>query len=257
MSSKNFVASLEKGLKVLECFSENNFELTISEISSLTKLDSGTTFRLVNTLIQIGYLEKNNEKKYRLSFKVCDLGFNAIGRTEIRKIIRPLLRELVGEINEAASFGILDGTDVVYIDRVQAGLVRLGVDIKIGSRIPSYYTAIGLTILAYLPKDDAINILNSQNRLQINPNTKVSLEELIEEIEIIKRQNWAYTEPAPALRVLATPVLDNDNYPLGSISVAGLSTNISKDEFTKRTLKPLLEIGSKLGTAISISGVNK
>ena len=62
MSSKNFVASLQKGLKVLECFSENNFELTISEISSLTKLDSGTTFRLVNTLIQIGYLEKNNEK---------------------------------------------------------------------------------------------------------------------------------------------------------------------------------------------------
>jgi len=256
--SKNFVASLAKGLKVLESFNESKPELTLSEIGGTAKFDSGTTFRLVRTLLYLGYLEKvENSKRFRLSLKVCELGFNAIGRMEMREIIRPLLRKLVDEINEAASFGILDGTDVVYIDRVQAGLVRLGVDIKIGSRIPSYYTAIGLSIIAFLPKKEARYLLETQKRIMITSTTVINLNEIEVILSKIRERLWSYSEPVPALRVLASPVLDKDDYPIGAISVAGLSTSVSKEIFFEKTLNPLLETAKKLSLALSISGVSK
>ena len=58
-------------------------------------------------------------------------------------------------MNEAASIGVLEGAEVVYIERIQAGLTRLGVDVRIGSRVPVYATAIGHAILSFLPRADA------------------------------------------------------------------------------------------------------
>ncbi len=73
-----------------------------------------------------------------------------------------ILRGLVGQLNEAASIGVLDSSHAVYIERVQAGLVRLGVNVRLGSRIPAYCTALGHSILAYLPFERRVGILNMQ-----------------------------------------------------------------------------------------------
>ena len=69
------------------------------------------------------------------------MGFSAISRTEIRAIVRPELQNLAAITKQVVSFGILDQEDVVYIDRVQFNAFRLDVDIRIGTRIPTYYTA--------------------------------------------------------------------------------------------------------------------
>ena len=92
---------------------------------------------MLNTLVMLGYISRVPEgRKFRLTLKVTDLGFHAIGGADLREIARPILRSLVGEVSEAASLGVLDGADIVYIDRVRAGLTRIGVDIRIGTTIP-------------------------------------------------------------------------------------------------------------------------
>src|SRR5947207_4203804 len=85
LSDKNVVNSLAKGFRVLEAFTSDEPELVLAEIARRTNLDNATTFRLLNTLVMLGYVEKvEDTRKFRLTLKCLDLGFNAIGRSDLR-----------------------------------------------------------------------------------------------------------------------------------------------------------------------------
>src|SRR5262245_29548262 len=104
--SKSTVLSLAKGFRVLEAFTGADRELTLSDIARRAKLDPGTAFRLVKTLVALGYVQQiEGAKRYMLSLKVLGLGFNAIARMDLHAGARPILRSLVGQVNEAASIG--------------------------------------------------------------------------------------------------------------------------------------------------------
>jgi IclR family pca regulon transcriptional regulator len=254
---KNLVMSLAKGFKVLEAFTPQDSELTLTEIGQRAELDSGTVFRLVNTLVMLGYLSRvGDSRRFTLTFKVLDLGFNAIARTELRALARPILRSLVGTVNEAASLAALDGADVVYLERVNAGLVRLGVDIRIGSRLPAYYTTLGISILAHLPRETAIRILNMRERVKLTPKTPTTLEEIEARMERVRREGFIVSdqEVTSGLRILAAPVLDDDGYPSASVSVAAPPTRMPIDEFITLTAGPVMKAAADIGKAIQLSG---
>src|SRR5262245_24430281 len=152
--SKSSVQSLAKGFRVLEAFSADVEEMTLSEIADVANLDAGTTFRMLNTLVDLGYVMRvPDSRRFRLTLKVLDLGFNAVARQDLRTVVRPVLRSLVGELGEAASFGVLDGGDIIYIERMRAGMTRLLVEIRVGTPIPATMSVIGRALLAFLPKD--------------------------------------------------------------------------------------------------------
>ena len=156
LDPKNTVQSLAKGFRALQAFTAEEPELKLAEVARRAGLDNGTAYRLLETLVMLGYLERFPEtKQYRLTLKPLELGFNAIARMDLRTIAQPELRALVGTVREAASIGILDRDEVVYIERYQEGQARLGVDIRVGSRIPAYCTAIGHSILAFLPRAES------------------------------------------------------------------------------------------------------
>ena len=257
VNPKSVVQSLAKGFQVLEAFDMNNAELNLTQISNLTGLDAGTVFRIVNTLLMLGYLEHGETKKnYRLAIKVVDLGFHAIGRRDMRDLVRPYLRSLVGEVSEAASFCVLDGPDVVYVERVHAGLARLGVDIRIGSRIPAYYTAIGHSILAYLPETEVNRILTMRDRVKLTPKTTTSIAEIDRRLELVRQQGYAFSDQdtAPMLRVIAAPILDADDHPVAALSVAAPSLHMSAEQFVVKAVEPLLRAAAEISQALSVSG---
>ena len=93
LDKKSTVGSLAKGFKVLEAFSTGYQQMTISDVSKVTGLDAGTVFRNLNTLVDLGYLKKDADAKlFSLTFKVLDLGFHAIGRSDVRDLVLPVLR---------------------------------------------------------------------------------------------------------------------------------------------------------------------
>lgn len=254
---KSVVQSFAKGFRILEAFSAEAPEMTLSEIANRAELDPGTAFRMVNTLNMLGYLERvGASKRYRLSLKVLDLGFTAIGRMELRDLARPVLLPLVGEINEAASVGVLDGTDVLYVERVQAGMARLGVDVRIGSRIPAYYTVIGWSLLAFLPEDERRAILERSRRTKLSPEMIIDVEEIERGLADVRAKGFACHDRhmAPGLRFLAAPVMDADKRPVASVSVAAPSMNVSADEFVRLAAEPVKRAADKLSRALSVRG---
>src|SRR5689334_12970026 len=192
LNPKNTVQSLAKGFRVLQAFTAEEPELKLSDVARRAGLDNGTAFRLLETLLMLGYLERfPDTKQYRLTLKPLELGFNAIARMDLRTIAQPELRALVGTVREAASIGILDRDEVVYIERYQEGQTRLGVDIRVGSRIPAYCTAIGHSILGFLPRPEARRILGMSRRIKVNEHTPVTLEEIETQLAEVRAAGYA------------------------------------------------------------------
>ena len=257
MSEKNTVQSLAKGFRVLEAFTSQEPELTMAEVARLAGMDNATAFRFLNTLVEIGYVARvPDSRKFRLTLKVLDLGFNAIARSDLRTLARPILRGLVGEINEAASIGVLDGSDVIYVERIQAGLARLGVDIRIGSRVPAYSSAIGHAILAWHSRSDQISILQSQPRKRLTVTTETDLDALLTRLDQVKRRGYALSdqETVSGLYVIAAPVLDADGIPLAGLSIAAPAFQTKLGDFEASGARPVVEAAQALSRALQGTG---
>jgi len=257
LSDKNVVNSLAKGFRVLEAFTSDEPELVLAEIARRTNLDNATTFRLLNTLVMLGYVEKvEDTRKFRLTLKCLDLGFNAIGRSDLRTQARPVLRSLVGEVNEAASIGVLEGVEVVYIERMQAGMTRLGVDVRIGSRVPVHSTAIGHAIVGFLPRAEQERILATAPRKKMTDRTVTDVKTLLKRLKQVRERGYAVAdqENVTGLCVLAAPILDSDGFPVAGLSVAAPAFRMSAQAFEKAGAVPLLNAAQQLARGLNATG---
>lgn len=255
--SRNLVNSLAKGLRVLEAFTAERAELTLSEVAALAKLDPGTAFRMLNTLVMAGYISRiPDSKRFRLTLKCTDLGLHAIGRADLREIARPILRSLVGEVNEAASLGVLDGADILYIERVRAGLTRIGVDIRIGTTIPAFWSTIGEAMLAFLPPRELARVLALKPRAGGFPHKPMKRDEIERSLRGVREDGYALRNSyfGSGLRVLAVPVLDIDNYPLAAVSVAVPQMQLSVDEFRDKALIAVRRAAKEIARVVQASG---
>lgn len=257
---KNSVQSLAKGLRVLEAFSSGAEEMTLSEIASAAGLDAGTTFRMVNTLVNAGYVVRiPDSTRFRLSLKVLDLGFNAIAHTDLRALVRPLLHSLVDQVNEAASFAVLEGGDVLYIERVRAGFTRLGADIRIGTTIYAPITSIGRTILAFLPDNQLERALAAAPR---HPTPAVQAPDrptLDAMLAAIRNDGYLVGESSITkdLRLLAVPVIGTDGWAIGAISVVVPSIHSTDEDLKARALAPMQQVARQIARVQeAIGGAN-
>jgi IclR family pca regulon transcriptional regulator len=231
--------------------------MTLSEVAQVAGLDPGTTYRLLNTLTVHGYIERIADKKlFRLTMKVLDLGFRAIGRHSIPELARPVLHSLVSEVHEAASLGTLEGSDILYVERVRAGHDRLGVEIRVGSTIPAHCSAIGQALLAYLPKSQLAQVLSQPSRSADMPPVPVGSQELAKALDNVRRDGYCLRDSyfANGLRVLAVPVLDDDRRPLAAISITGLAMRTGIEEFRDRALGPALAAARDMSQALKVRG---
>jgi IclR family pca regulon transcriptional regulator len=256
-SQKSSVQSLAKGLRLLEAFGSDDEPLTITELAERANLDPGTTFRMLNTLVHLGYVHRLEKRRYELSLKVLDLGFNAIGRRDLRSIVRPVLRSLVGGKIEAASFGVLEGGNVVYVERVRAGLTRLGVDIRIGSGIPAAINVLGHAILAFLPDADLDQVLASETPQVGYP--IVSRARLLPQLKRIRADGFAAgsSQISAGLDVLAVPVLDEGGYPIAAMSVAAPSVVCPLGEMRELMLGKLRSAAKDIAKVMQMSGSSR
>jgi IclR family transcriptional regulator, pca regulon regulatory protein len=256
-TEKNTVQSLAKGFRVLQAFTKDEPELTLAQVARAAGVDNATAFRFLNTLVQLGYVEKVEDTRlFRLTLKCLELGFNAIARADLRTLARPFLRELVGAQIEAASVGVPDGPEIVYVERVQAGIARLGIEVRIGSRVPAYSTAIGQATLAWLDRDAQVRLLKARPRERLTPTTLTDLDALLKRLEKVRAQGFALSdqENVAGVRVLAAPVLDADGVAIAGLSVATPALVMSLADFETVARAPVIAAAANLSRALGAGG---
>ena len=149
-----FVASLERGLRVLQTFSGEYPQLTLSEVAALTGLTPATARRSLHTLEELGYVGRTG-RRFLLRPKVLAIGTGYLSAINAEVVLQPFLQEVVNEVGGSSSVTVLDETDIVYI--AHASLNRaIRLTAGAGSRYPAYPTSMGRVLLAFQP-DSAVD----------------------------------------------------------------------------------------------------
>jgi len=253
---KNLVQSVAKAFAVLKAFGPDRPELTLAEVAAQTGHDRGTAFRLVHTLVDLGYLRPVPEgRRFRLTLKCLELGYAALSAGDLPTHARPLLRELVPAVADAGSLGVLEKGEVIYVARVEAGLERHGVVRRPGTRIGAYATALGHAILAWLPREAQIAQLESVPRVKLSDRTLTDLDPLLARLDEVRARGFAVSdgENAYGLRTVAAPVLDARGAPAAGVSLTIGSDRLPLADFIALTAPRVCALAEELGTGLRLS----
>ena len=228
--------SLERGLAILSSYHADRPLIGVSEFSRELDLSRSTAHRYVTTLAQLGYLQQDPvSKRYRLGPKVLDLGFSALSAMDLLEIAAPHLRKLSDDTQRTVNLAILEGTDVVYVERYRSsrpGQHEIDLNLHVGARLPGYCTAMGKAILAFLPEDRLAQLIRRIDFEQRGPNTITDRGAFREELVRIHETGLAVNdeELAYGLRSIAAPVLSHTGEPIAAVNLAVHRTMASMDE---------------------------
>ena len=237
--------SLERGLAILSSFHSDRPLIGVSELSRELELSRSTAHRYIATLARLGYLQQDADtKRYRLGPRVLDLGFSAINSMDLREISAPHLRQLSDETGFTVNLAILDGTDVVYIERCRTarpGQREIDLNLHVGARLPAYCTAMGKAILAFVPEERREEIIELIDFAPRGPNTLTDPVAFREELERIRATGLAVNdeELAYGLRSIAAPIHSHSGDVLAALNLAVHRTMVSMDELIERFGPPV------------------
>ena len=252
---KNVVNSVAKAFGVLHCFTAAQPSLTIPEIAAKCSIDRGTAFRLVHTLVSLGYLRSAAERRFRLTLKCLELGYVALSSQDLWWHAGPLLEECVPEYCDAASLGTLEGPDVVYLARAEQSLERYNLDRKPGRRVRAYGSALGHAMLAFMSLPRQVEVLASAERVKLSERTLTDLDDLLERLRQVREQGYATSdgENAYGLRTVAAPVFDLAGHPVAGISLTIDAQRMAMPEFVTLAKPRAQAIATELGRALQAS----
>lgn len=225
------VHSVEKALTILEALSGVH-EMGISELSRELGIGKATIYRLITTLRIHGYVEQTVTEKYKLSFKLFELGNMMVNQIGIRKTSHPFLEQLAVATKETVNLAVLDQSSVIYIDRIESP-EPLRMILDVGTRFPVFCSALGLTLLAYLEPAEVDNLLAQVQQegqlIKYTENTIVDLNFIKEKLSIIRKQSYTFDNEfyLAGIRSIAAPVFNHSGRVIAAISVTGPSIRMT------------------------------
>ena len=242
------VPNLEKGIAVLEYLSLYSLGRTLQAIKSELDISQTTAYRILNTLVRLGYLIYNEDTKhYKLSRKLLSLGFKSLNEHNLLEVVLPHLRNLRDLVKETACFGVLGDQKGIFIEQAQ-GHHTFRFVLSPGKPFELHCSAPGKAIMAYLPVTVRNRYLSYMTFPRYNSRTITSREVYLEELEKVYQQGYALDneEELSGVICVGAPVLNYTGYPCGSIWISG-----PKDRLTEEQLRSTVQIVKEIAGQIS------
>jgi DNA-binding IclR family transcriptional regulator len=182
--------TLLKGLSVLEAVAELEGQgRTIEELAAQLKLTKSNVHRTLQTLAYAGYLVKDQTTgRYRNTMRLFEMGAKQLSRFDVRRFAAPFMRDLAEESGETVHLSVLEGMDVIYIDKIDSPQPVRSYTF-IGGRAPAYAVATGKAMLAY--QADGYIERHTMTLTRYTPSTIVSMPVLKEELAKTARVGYA------------------------------------------------------------------
>lgn len=251
------VQVLDRALAIMETLAAERRELSLAELCRGLQLHKSTVHRLVMVLEQHRLVEKNPEtSKYRLGIKLFELGSKSLRGLDIRDHARPYLARLLRETEETINLSILDGADVIYIEKMESQR-NLRMASAVGHRFPAYSTALGKAILAELPRDKVSELMKGVKMKRRTPNSLTSLAALHADLEATRSRGYAIDdeENEEGARCVGAVVRDHLGRPVASISVSGPAFRMNKLKVTEIG-RAVVDAAMELSADLGYRGVN-
>ncbi|MFC7395158.1 IclR family transcriptional regulator [Scopulibacillus cellulosilyticus] len=230
--------SLVRGLEILKLFNTRCQTLSLAEISNHLGVGRTTPYRILYTLQSMGYLRQNEQtKRYELTPKVMELGFAYLNSLQLPEIAQPYLEKLRDETGASVHLGVMDGCEVVYIERLP-GKMTTTVNISVGTRLPAFATTLGKVILAYQSEEEKNKVLSPEYMEKVNEDP-ATIFKLKEELKTIRENGYSLSTGGyeAGINSVAAPIFNSKETPIASVNIAAPDSAL-KDEFLNQVCIP-------------------
>jgi IclR family pca regulon transcriptional regulator len=248
----NFMTSLARGLVVIQAFTQQSPQMTISQLSIKTGFSRAAVRRCLYTLTKLGFAGAEDGSRYSLRPRMLTLSHTYTASNALATAAQPILERMSAALRESFSVATLDGEDIVYIARTQVNRV-MAVDLHIGSRLPAYCTSMGRVLLAYLPTEQLESYLAKVDLIPHTTRTVSSVEKLRLALRNVRRNGYALVdqEYEVGLRSLAVPVYASSGRVVATVNLSGNAPRLSVLEMQSRYLTPLRNAANELSVFLN------
>lgn len=245
------IGSVKKAVEVMEELAGSEDGLGLTEISSRLNYGVSATYHLMNTLKQCNIIEQDKKtKKYRIGIGLFRISAMAKKQNNLANIAQPFLDKLRVTVDETSNLVILDGIEVVYIAQSESAQL-LKMFTQLGAKVPLYCTGGGKLILSYKPQSYQELILNRIDFKKFTKNTLSTVDDLLKEFEIIRKQGYAMDkeEREEGITCIAAPVFDCYNEVIASISISGPTYRL-KEKGLKSIISNVVMVAKELSDSL-------
>lgn len=250
-----FVPGLHRGLRVLEILGAADEPMSLSDIGRAMELSRSSTFRLIYTLNQMGFLKDGEQKNtYSLGARVLNLGFAYLNQQPITTIARPFLSDLRDTTGVSAHLSVLEGFDVLYLGSHQArtGFVS---NMVTGTRTQAYASAIGWCLLGAMSDDELRAMCDDIEMAPFTDKTPTDFEALRARVQAVRDAGHIFSQGfrEPGGSSVAVPVRDHTGQVVACVNVSGPDSGFDFDRidsfYVPQTKAAALRISRELGYA--------
>jgi DNA-binding IclR family transcriptional regulator len=220
-----------RAFAILRAFNQNERELTAAQLAVRTGLPTSTAHRIATELVHVGALERVNGR-FRPDILLFELGQFAEPRSVLREAAMPFMEDLYEATHHTVHLGVLDGSEVVYVERL-TGTHGSKVPSRVGGRNPAHCTGLGKALLAHQPRRER-DVLLEQPLVAATRHSITDPVRLQEELTLIVDRGAAYDqeEARLGLACVAAPVLDARRRAVAALSLSGPVAEIDRGVLT-------------------------
>ena len=234
------ITALQRGLRLLQLFSESSRGLTAKQVAVLSRLPASTVHRFLANLEGTGFLNCSGDGVYHLGIACFSIGQAALGQLDIRRLSLPYLQELNQQTRETIHLTVRHGLSAVYVEKLDSP-EPLRIHSRIGAAVPLYCTAVGKVMLAYMPDEERKKLLPQLGLKRLTPNTVGNRQELEGELYRVRKNGYAcdLEEHELHIRCIAAPIWDHAGGVHASLSITAPMVRMTVTRL--RQLAPMIQ----------------
>ncbi len=250
------VSAVERGIQILRAF-ERRDEYSLTELVALLGLNKSTAFGILQTLTDHHFLTRDSQtRRYRLGPALIRLGHLAHEQTDVRRIARPYMEQLVQELRKSVLLGTFHEDRLTIIDKVDpVGILH--VSAAIGQQIPFSAGSFGRVFLAWLPESRVDRLLVRHGLEAFTPASITDPDVYMAELARVRERGYAVDDTEEYLlgvRAVSVPLMGPEGVVAG-LTVVGF-TSRSGDQPGEQAIKAALsaaqEISVQLGADLTM-----
>jgi len=244
-----FMRATARTMMVLSAFHETDRPMSLSEIARAAGLDRSSVQRIVHTLRQLGYLQRDrHDRGYVPGLRLYDHIFDAMRLNDILQPAVPLLLDLRRNVNERVDLSLIDDQRLIYAFRLPPKREVLHA-MMVGLSVPIYCTSAGWAVLSHLPEDEARDLIRRSDRQQYTAQTLIDEEAIMAQVEEAGQKGYAVAveQLLPGEIAIGAAVLDASGRPMAAVTIAGLSSDWTPEDFARAISPALMQTVAALG----------
>ena len=236
---------------MIKSFSRERPALTLSEIAELTGLTRAAARRFLITLRDLGYVGSDG-RLFSLRPRVLELGYSYLSSLPVWEVAKPHLEELADKVRETTSASVLDGTEIVFVARVETKRI-MALTLGVGSRLPAWATAMGRVLLADMAPAQLDDYFTRVRLEPLSTRTVTDEAELRGIIEQARIQGWTLVdqEVEEGVRSLAVPIRTPDGRAAAALTVCSHAFRVSVERIMDEFLPLVMETSKRITDEIA------